>query len=197
MTIRVAHIISNIFDPIPTTLLVGLIGIFTTPMTSNERLFWLILVAVMGILVAGILLWFMKQGYVIDAKLTHGQDFHRDRLGILWIAVGLLVLADMIAWKMGQAEPLWSILVSMTVLLAIATLITQYYKISLHMIGSTSLVTILILQFQAVALPALLLLPLIAWSRRVLHRHTPTQLALGTSLAALIVSVTFYLTGGW
>ena len=195
MSTRLAQIISHLFDPIPTTLVIGLIGIFATPMSPTERLFWLVLVGVMGVLVGLMLWWFIRQGYVIDAKLTHGQDFHRDRLGVLWIAVGLLVIADLIAWQMGQAEPLWSMLVSLTVLLTVATLITQFYKISLHMIGTASLVTILILQFHSAALLTLLLLPLVAWSRRVLHRHTPAQLLLGTGLAVAIVTTTFALTG--
>jgi membrane-associated phospholipid phosphatase len=195
VTTRLARLISNVFDPIPTTVLLGLIGILSTPMGPRQRLFWFTLVAVMAILVAFIVLWFVRAGFVIDARLKEGQDHHRDRLGVLWITNSLLVIAVIVASMIGRAEPLWSILVGMTTVLVLATLVTGVYKVSIHMIGIASLVTVLLMQYRSAALPALLLVPIVAWSRRVLHRHTPSQLIVGTVVAGATLVAVFALTG--
>lgn len=195
MNVQVARLVSNVFDPIPTTVLLGLMGILSTPMGPRQRLFWLTLVSVMAILVGFVVLWFVRAGFVIDARLKEGQDHHRDRLGVLWITNSLLVIAVIVASMIGPAEPLWSILAGMTAVLVLATLVTGVYKVSIHMIGIASLVTVLLIQYRSAALPALLLLPLVAWSRRVLHRHTPSQLIVGTIVASATFVVVFTLTG--
>ena len=195
MTNRIATIISNVFDPMPTTVFIGLLGIFLTPMSQGTRLFWLGLVGAMGALVAGFLAWFIRRGYVFDARLTHGDDLHRDRLGILWIANGLLVVAVAVAGWYGRPEPLWTILVAMTVVLIVATMVTSQFKVSLHMVGAASLVTLLLIQFHGMGAVALVLLPLVAWARRALHRHTPAQLLAGTLIPAVLIPLVFILTG--
>ena len=193
---KFAQFISNLFDPMPSIVLVGLIGIFATPMSYGDRLFWLLFVGALGALVAVILLWFIRRGYVLDARLTDGKDdLHKDRLGVLWITVGLLGLTVLAAWWFGRMEPLWSILLSMLAVLGGASLITARYKVSIHMVGITSLVTVLLIQYGRRALIVLVLIPLVAWSRSVLHRHTPFQLTLGTTMTALLIVTVFWLTG--
>lgn len=192
---RIARLISNVFDPIPMTVLVGILGIVATPMTPAERWFWIVLIAGMCVMLGFVLVWFVRQGYVFDAKLSAGTDHHRDRLGALWIANGLLAVAVLISYQLGRGEPLWSILLGMTAVLVSATIITGWYKISLHMIGVTSLVTILMLEYRAAALPALLLIPLMAWSRRALDRHTTWQMVWGALLASAVLVMVFVLTG--
>lgn len=195
MTTRIATAISNLFDPIPTTLLIGLIGIFATPMNQSDRWLWLGSIVALSLIVALLLRWFMQRGYVFDARLSHGDDLHKDRLGILWIADGILVLVVVMAWLSGPLEPLWSILVAMAAVLVVATLITTRYKVSLHMVGVVSLVTILFTQSRRAGAIALVFIPLVAWSRRVLHRHTTGQLLTGTLISAALIITTFWLTG--
>ena len=195
MSTRLAQFISHVFDPLPTTVVIGLIGIFSTTMSQSDRLSWLGLIGALTVLIGLILAWFMRRGYVFDAKLTHDDDLHRDRLGILWITDGLLTLAVFVSAAQGQQQPLWSILVAMTIVLVIATLITTQYKVSLHMVGVASLVTLLIILFWPVGFTSLILLPIVAWARRVLHRHTLAQLITGTIVATVSIVVVFALTG--
>lgn len=192
---RIARLISSLFDPIPMTVLIGTLGVLATPMSSAHRWFWIFLIASMCIIVGFVLVWFVRRGYVLDARLSAGDDLHRDRLGVLWIANALLGVAVLIAHELGNPEPLWSILVGMLVVFVTATIVTGYYKISLHMIGITSFVTILILEYRPLGWLALLLIPLVAWSRRALNRHTPWQMVFGTVLAAAALASVFALTG--
>ncbi len=195
MQTKLATVISRLFDPMPTTVLIGLVGIFATPMSRHDRLFWLFLIGAIGTLIGLILGWFIRRGYVFDARLTPGDDLHRDRLGILWIGNGLLLVAIGVSTALGRQEPLWTILLAMTLVLVLATLITTRYKVSLHMVGVTSLVTILFIQSATFGLATLALIPLVAWARRVLHRHTLGQLVIGSLVSLSLVLTTFALTG--
>lgn len=195
MNQRLAQFISNTFDPIPMTVLAGIIGVFVTPMSLRARTFWIGLISTVALIVIFVFFWFIRQGYVLDAKLTSGKDHHRDRLGILWITCAFLGLAVLIAWYLGKDEPLWSILIALTTVLTLTSLITALYKISIHMIGITSLVTVLLILYGISIWPIILFIPLVAWSRSTLHRHTIWQMILGISLTAGSIIGVFYLTG--
>jgi membrane-associated phospholipid phosphatase len=60
-------------------------------------------------------------------------------------------------------------------------------KISIHTGGIAGLVTILIILFGRGALPAVVLVPLVGWSRVVLGRHTIQQVVAG-ALTAVVVT---------
>lgn len=177
---KIATVISNLFDPVPMISLLELFGIFATKMSPNAQHFWFILFLIMASVIGGLMIWLMKLGYVFDERLKKGDDNHRDRLAILWVVNAFLVIAVLIAWYIGELEPLWSVLIATLVTLVVATIITAFYKISFHMIGITSLITVIVLWFGTSFWPIILLVPLLAWSRRVLNRHTPWQLFFGT-----------------
>ena len=195
MITKFARLISNVLNPIPMILLVGAFSVFVTPLAANERIFWILLFGSMVIIVGFVLIWFVRMGYVFDARLSKDNDRHRDRLGMLWITDALLVVSILTAWMLGRPTPLWNVLVGTTVMLILATIVTNFYKISFHMIGITSIVTVLILYYGVAATPALILIPLMAWSRRVLNRHTPMQIISGTVLTALSYIIVFMLLG--
>jgi len=69
------------------------------------------------------------------------------------------------------------------------------WKISLHTALVTASVTVLIILYGSMAAVAVVLVPLIAWSRIELKHHSPAQVAVGALLAASIVVVVFYLFG--
>jgi|GEM_PF-1174239 len=192
---RIATIVSNIFDPVPMILLLGIFAVVATPLSTRAMQTWLVLMVCMAIAVIAIMAWFLRRGYVFDARLGHGEDQQRDRLGILFIVNGLLFVADVLAWSTARPEPLSSILFGMTVVMVLATIITIFYKISFHMIGVTSIAVVIVLTMGLVTWPVLLILPIVAWSRRVLKRHTVGQLFFGTILPIGVFLATFYATG--
>ena len=62
-------------------------------------------------------------------------------------------------------------------------------KISIHTGGVAGLVTVLIVLFGRSALPVLLLVPLVAWSRVALGRHTIRQVISGALVAAVCATI--------
>lgn len=81
------------------------------------------------------------------------------------------------------------VLVSMLILL---TLITFFWKISLHAATSTAAIMLLILFQGFIYSWLLLIVPLIWWARLTLKQHTPAQLAAGT-MTGLSVTVIAWL----
>ena len=68
----------------------------------------------------------------------------------------------------------------------VTSLITIFWKISIHMILDTTFLLILNLLYGWHLWPLFLLIPLVAWARLRLKRHTPTQLVAGFSLALIL-----------
>jgi membrane-associated phospholipid phosphatase len=68
-------------------------------------------------------------------------------------------------------------------------------KVSIHTGGMAGLVTVLIILFGRNALPAVLLVPLVGWSRIVLGRHTIQQVVAGALTAITVTTVVLRVYG--
>jgi membrane-associated phospholipid phosphatase len=68
-------------------------------------------------------------------------------------------------------------------------------KISIHTGGVAGLVTVLIVFFGRGALPVVLLVPLVAWSRVALGRHTIRQVISGAVVAVTVATVVLRVYG--
>ena len=75
----------------------------------------------------------------------------------------------------------------------VMTIITLYWKISIHSVGVVGPSMALAITFWPWGLLYILLLPPIAWSRYVLKRHTPAQLVAGAAAGFMITGVMFLL----
>ena len=71
------------------------------------------------------------------------------------------------------------------------TIITPYWKISIHSCGVMGPSLALTVGFWPYGLLYFLLLPPVIWSRYVLKKHTPLQLAMGAIVGLLITAVVF------
>lgn len=68
-------------------------------------------------------------------------------------------------------------------------------KVSIHTGGIAGLVTVLVILFGRGALPAVLLVPLVGWSRIVLGRHTIRQVVSGVLTAATVTTAVLHAYG--
>ena len=75
----------------------------------------------------------------------------------------------------------------------VMTIITVYWKISIHSVGVVGPSMALAVTFWPWGLLYILLLPPIAWSRYVLKRHTPAQLVAGAAMGFIITGIMFLL----
>ena len=74
-------------------------------------------------------------------------------------------------------------------------LITLRWKISLHCAAAAILAELLLIYFGPMAAPFAMSVPLIAWSRLYLRRHTLAQTIAGASLGIAILTLTLFIYG--
>lgn len=126
--------------------------------------------------VAAYVIWRWKRGdwQTVDASNK------RDRPGLYLL---LLVVAGLLAWWLGG----WASIAGRGVLLvaamlAVAALANRWIKLSLHMACLAYTVPVLWQPWPALALVAGACLPLLAWSRLAMQRHSLLEVSGGAAL---------------
>ncbi|MET8980857.1 hypothetical protein ABZX85_35175 [Streptomyces sp. NPDC004539] len=105
---------------------------------------------------------------------------------LLSVAVGLgVMLAG------GAPQEMIAMVVTMMVTLFALTAITFAWKISVHQAVASGSVVMIAVAYGPWALAGFALVALVGWSRIELRDHTPSQVAAGTVLGALLAVLTF------
>jgi membrane-associated phospholipid phosphatase len=136
-------------------------------------------------------LWLVRRGRVSDFDLYH----RRQRLGpfvVTIISTGATWF--LLQWSLAPL-PLRVLTGAGCVQAALLLAITLRWKISVHSAAAAGLVMIAWLLFATAALPFALLLPLVAWSRLRLGRHTLPQTLAGTALGSVVFGVAWLIGG--
>lgn len=189
---KIAHLVSWVFNP--GCMAIGLLvaGTLVTATLSRRAIFaWLFVFAMFTLLGLFVLLLSWARGIVLDADLTTGVDLRqRSRVLSIFALFILIMLAGL--YQTGSDQPLFAFLVSTGLVGACVALITKYWKISLHMVGVGAFVTAILLVAGLEYWFLVLLVPIVAWSRLHLGRHTIWQLLggllLGFSVTAAVLT---------
>lgn len=136
------------------------------------------------------LIWQVRQGRVTDLDV----QLREQRKGSLLVTIAGFAIAWLAMW-IGHAPPLLTAMAGMGVIQwLIIFAITLRWKISVHTTSAAG-ATLLILHVLGIAAaPLVITIPIIAWSRIKLHRHTPSQTIAGALLGSGIVVGAILLT---
>jgi membrane-associated phospholipid phosphatase len=104
-----------------------------------------------------------------------------------------VVIAFVLLLALHAARPLIATMTAVIVVLLLATLITRFWKISLHLVGVTGAVTAYTLLFGPLFLVLSPLVVCVGWARWRVGAHTPWQAVAGTVLAGSLTVVIFWL----
>jgi membrane-associated phospholipid phosphatase len=184
-----ASLISRIFDPF-----IGLILLFGIAAVRSGVFGWDLLrllgIIFMSIFVPPLILLFLS----VKAKLLSNWDIS-DRKQRVWaLAVFLLFLfVDYFIMSLFGTALMNTVFRFLLLIFLGFFLITLRTKISGHMLAATTVVCFLVYWYGWVVLPLVLFLPLIAWSRLVLKRHTWVEVIGGTLYPILFFSILRYL----
>ena len=107
-------------------------------------------------------------------------------LGTLGYVLGAILL-----YVLDAPDIVWVLMVCYAVVTATITVITLYWKISIHACGCVGPSIAMTLQFGPIGALYFLFLPFTAWSRYVKRKHTPAQLVCGALLGAVLSGVLF------
>jgi membrane-associated phospholipid phosphatase len=185
---RLARLISEILSP-PVTILLSLI-LVAQMIPEPSAWLWLVFaaLAMIGAPVAFIL-WQVRSGVISDFHIPIRTQ--RVRPMLVMAACTSLTWAIMAA---GKAPRLLLILVSLGIIHLLATLlITLRWKISGHSAAIAGLALLIVNQAGLASLPCLALIPLVAWARVRIRRHTIAQTIAGACSGLLFVSLALWL----
>ena len=187
---RLAWWVSRFGSPPVLTVVAMLLGAYAAATPTAWA--WASLSMVLAVLLPALyVLWLVRQRRVSDFDLYH----RRQRLGPFVVTI----VSTGAAWfllQQGQAPlPLRVLTGAGCIQAALLLAITLRWKISVHSAAAAGLVVFAWLLFAAAAAPFILLLPLVAWSRLRLGRHTLPQILAGILLGSGVFS-TAWLLGG-
>jgi membrane-associated phospholipid phosphatase len=183
---RAARWVSRIASP-PVLAISGTLisaAEITSRQTSGNTAYWwaLFIVTLTVLLPSSYIFYQVKRGKVTDFDVyLRGQRFWPYVISIVCAAVSWLVLA------VAHAPRLLIVLSGASVGQGlIMFIVNQRWKISVHAAGSASIAVIIWQIFGAAGSPALLIIPLVGWSRVRLGKHSPLQVIVGASLGAVV-----------
>ena len=133
------------------------------------------------------ILYLVKTGYLVDIYMP---DRHR-RIKPVGFIVAWVIFSIILLLTIGAPFPVILTLISAMVLIGLLFTITLIWKISFHTAVLTSAATVTVMQDLSQAWIISLLIPLVAWSRVHLRRHTTLQV-IGGSIAGCIVAIIGY-----
>ncbi len=126
----------------------------------------------------------IRRGWVGDWELSRRSD--RPRFILVSISSDLLALA--ILKFMGAPRLVWMLALIYACLGITMFTISNFWKISLHMVGVSGFATLLTFVFGFPAAWTFLFLPLVGWARWYRKKHTPAQLIAGVLAGTLITA---------
>jgi len=187
---KLASLVSNVFHPV--LLAVAALAVIVSRFVDSTYEYWEWLLISTALLLTGPVLFVairMVCGQYDDIAL---RDRHHRIVPLILASLGALVGSFLVVSRDLDRSLILMSYVLVADLLAL-TIITIFWKISIHAATLTALITLLVVFRGLLFVPAFLLVPLVCWARYTLRRHTLAQLIAGslvgiglTSLTALI-----------
>jgi membrane-associated phospholipid phosphatase len=186
---KTARIISTIFSP-PLLAVASLI-IAAQAVDNEPVLYWTVISIVLFVLIPTI--------YILSlVRRGHVTDFHmKIREQRAWPLIIILLISSLVFFVMyfGGAPRLMLIISSVAIIqLMLIVLITFRWKISGHCTAASGLAVVAIALFGQSLLPVSLIIPVTAWSRVRLDRHTYSQSLAGIFLGVATATSILYFT---
>ncbi len=127
----------------------------------------------------------LRRGWVSDWELSRRDE--RPRFILVSLSSDLLAL--LLLGLGGAPRLVWLLALIYACLGLTMFTISNFWKISLHMVGVSGFSTLLVYVFGPAAWWTFLSLPLVAWARLYRKKHTSTQLLAGAIGGALITAL--------
>lgn len=184
-TYAVATVLTHVLNPTYSLLPILMMVTYMATWSWAEAIKWTGLAASMVILpILAFIHRRVRAGVYADNQVSVREQRH------IIYALGALctTLYSVAVYTLDGPLELKAVLMALFATGLVAMAINLFMsKISIHTGGIAGLVTVLIILFGRGAWPALLLVPLVGWSRIVLGRHTIRQVITG-ALAAMTVT---------
>ena len=156
-------------------------------------LYWLICALFFSVLPMWDINRRIRRGLVADMHISRRED----RIRPFLFALGCAVCGLAAIYIANAPAPIKAVSWMVVLTGAVITALTAVWKVSLHAAGVSAISIALIALYGLLALPILLLIPLVFWARLTLKKHSPAQLVAGSLIAAGIAAAVFWHFGFW
>jgi len=185
---KLAWVISRILDPSIVLSIMIVILIWQSRVDFKRGLFWSLLLLCLSVILPLIyVLYLMRKGEVSDWDISH----RRERYALLFFTIFCWSLSVLILVVFGGPKLLLVAAVDGLAILSVYSLITIFWKISIHSGVISCTVTLLIILFGLSLSPLLLLVLAMIWARYKMRKHTFFQLVGGALLTSSITVLVF------
>ncbi len=192
MVKRIANLTSIIFSPFLVGLAVILLVSFESTASILDAIKWSLILIALSILPIYLVVVYLVRSNRLDGILI---NIRQQRSKIYALAAILTGIGCIILFYLKAPLIMLALFVTGFFGTAIFMGINLWWKISLHTAFIAASVTLLVILYGFMAAVAIVLIPLVAWSRLELERHSPAQLVAGALLAISILPAVFYLFG--
>lgn len=183
--LRLAHALTEIFAPI--VLIVGLLLVVAVDSASNWMqglIFGSVAAFFAGLLPYAILLLGVRRGHLGDRHLTSlKQRPGMMVIGLVSVTVGLAITR----W-LGAPRELLVLVLAMSAGVAVALMVSLFWKISIHAACTAGTVAILVVVFGPALILGVSVVAAVAWARVILRDHTVAQVVTGAAVGALVAA---------
>jgi hypothetical protein len=185
---RLARPITEVFAPVVWAATMPMIIAVHAGTSVRNGLAWGVLAAVFSSVIPYGVIWLgVRRGRLTDRHIGRREQRRTPLLlGLTSVLVGLAVLV-----MLGAPRRLVAMVVVMFVVGLGATVVNQFWKLSVHTAVSAGSVAVLVMVFGPALLAGVIVVALIGWSRVVLRDHTTAQVMAGTATGAVLAVVTF------
>jgi membrane-associated phospholipid phosphatase len=189
---RIANLISIIFNPFLTGLVLILLVSFKTTASIFDAIKWSLLLTLLTILPVFLFTVYQFRRKKVDSIFA---NVRQQRTKIYALAVLLAGASAVLLFLVKAPLILLALLIAAFSANVIFMLLNLWWKISLHTAFIAAAVTVLVFIFGSVAMPTIVLIPLVAWARIKLEHHVPAQVIGAALMSPSILLLVFYLFG--
>lgn len=186
---RWARIVSGILSPL--SIAIAAVAVAGYAINDESALSWIALYIALSILPPTLyIMYLVRKGIVTDFHL----NVRKERTKPFLIMTANTAVVFLVMLLLGAPKLILIVIATAVLQLFFMLLITLRWKISGHCTAVAGLVVLALALFGENLLPSTLLIPLVAWSRIRLKRHTLVQTVAGSFMGAVIVSTLLYFT---
>lgn len=137
------------------------------------------------------LVWLVRRGIVSDLDVKVREERWRPLLA----ALGGMALSTLLFWLTDAPREMSAVCAGLWLYTLLAFVITLRWKISMHSAAMAATATLIWILAGRVIVPVAAGIPIIAWARIRLNRHTPAQTVAGAALGGLVMAAALRLIG--
>jgi hypothetical protein len=183
-------VITEVFAPAPTVALLLLLVAWHSAPTPAEAVKWGVLAALFASILPFL---YIVRGVRRRQFTDHHVGVRTQRPLPLTIGISSVVTGLVLLVVLGAPRELVALVGAMVAGLTTSTLVTLFWKLSIHAAVTAGAVVILVLIFGPALLVVTPLVVLVGWARVELGDHSPAQAVVGVALGATIAAVVFTL----